>query len=225
MNKTNSRILLILVLLSPGVGHATLLSNPVLEIPGNGLNLWRYATLPSAAIMSATDFATDIAEIDGSVFLGYVSGQVGFDTGVDAFAGDGDEGSFHVFSAVLTALLTDTITLSLGGDDGHSLFIDGKFVAGAGFGVPVDYEIGLAAGQSIAVEIVLANSLGGWSVGLGVENDAGGTNPLSADPRLVLRAPLAVDEPHALALFAVALASFFGRGVRPLRRRPMCNAT
>lgn len=70
-----------------------------------------------------------------------------------------DEDTIRAFR---TYLLSPT-DLS-GGDDGHSIYVNGTFVGGGGFGVAVNTTINLVAGVATEVDLLGYNGPGPWQL-------------------------------------------------------------
>ena len=81
------------------------------------------------------------------------------------WGGDFNFQSVRVFGTYVISNVTQTISLSLNGDDGNSAFVNGTFVAGGGFGVVKQITLTLSANTPVFLEIVGYN-YGGGSVWL-----------------------------------------------------------
>lgn len=160
--------LLMAALLPASVWAAALInSTQILVNPTSTTNLWEYsvADSDSTTIPSYSAYATSTAHYASVVSQGFVSGDVGYTQ--DNFSNSvGDYKSIHTFGTWLISDFDQTIQLLFGGDDGHSLFVDGSFVGGAGFGINVIVDIDLLANQAIYLELVGYNNSGTWGFGI-----------------------------------------------------------
>jgi hypothetical protein len=129
----------------------------------------------------------------------------------------GEPGStYHVFSTFVMSNRDQTIRLNLAGDDGHSLFVNGSFVTGAGFGGTADnpnafYDLPLTAGMRVEIALVGHDAYGSsWVFGI--------TDPESYQGVTIsaLRDIVAVPEPESISLFCMALVWCVGARARRL---------
>ena len=118
---------------------------------------WSYSTL-STNVGGINYYPTQESEFSSASFVSYVT--YAFPAkGWFAWQGPAPDG-FHVFTAWVTSNQNRTISFVNGGDDGHSVFIDGNFLGGAGFGVNVTGDISFAAGVTRRLTLVTHNSGG-----------------------------------------------------------------
>jgi hypothetical protein len=118
---------------------------------------WSYSTL-STVVGGINYFPTQESDFSSASFVNYVSYE---------FPGSGwfvqkpsAPGGFHVFSTWALSDRDQVISFVNGGDDGHSVFIDGIFLGGAGFGVNVSGDISFTAGVPRELTVVTHNSGG-----------------------------------------------------------------
>jgi hypothetical protein len=75
---------------------------------------------------------------------------------------------YQVITTWLLSATNRSLNLVFGGDDGHSLFVDGQFAGGAGYGPFVSNTISLRANVPRKLELVIYNSIGGWLAYIGL---------------------------------------------------------
>lgn len=75
-----------------------------------------------------------------------------------------DEDTIRVFRTYVLSDIDQSFSVHLGGDDGHSIYVDGAFLGGGGFGVPVEPTIHLTAGVITEIELLGYNGPGPWQL-------------------------------------------------------------
>jgi hypothetical protein len=163
---------------------------------------WSYSTL-STIVGGMNYYPTLESEFSSASFVNYVT--YGYPAN-GWFAQQGSvAGGFHVFTTWVTSNQNQTISFVNGGDDGHSVFIDGNFLGGAGFGVNVTGDISFAAGVPRRLTVVTHNSGGEWHANF--FPNPSGDRVLEDTPGISISA---IPEPTSfmlLLLFAPVLAS------------------
>jgi hypothetical protein len=149
-----------------------------------------------------TYYPVSPAEYASAVFQGYVT----YDQ-VTYFSGDwgSEQDYFHIFTTYLLSETDQTIELIAGGDDGHSAFVNGTFMGGGGFAVPVPFSVTLRAGVPKKLQLAGYNNTGPWSFGFD-------PNP-ELVPGVTIHAAL-VPEPGALALILFGGVGLLGAAGR-----------
>ena len=106
---------------------------------------WAWFQLIEPNPNSTTYYPTSTNEYAGAAFQGYVMygdnspyGPV-IESQIAALG-------YQVLSTWVLSSSNQTLNLVINGDDGHSLFVDGQFLGGAGFGVPVSASVSFTAG-------------------------------------------------------------------------------
>ena len=94
--------------------------------------------------------------------------------------------TYYIFRTVPRSPKDMVVKLSVNGDDGHSIVVDGELVSGGGFAEPLTYSLRLAAHTPVNVEIALFNAAGPWVVHVQDGSDQG---DLASVPHLQLKAP------------------------------------
>ncbi len=163
---------------------------------------WAYSTLSTVA-GGMNYYPTQESEFGSASFVNYMTYE---HPGNGWFAQNPSApGGFHVFTTWVTSSQDQIISFINGGDDGHSVFIDGTFLGGAGFGVNVVGDIGFTAGVARRLTVVTHNSGGEMHANFF-------TNP--SQDRVLENTPgisiSAIPEPASfmmLLLFAPVLAS------------------
>jgi len=212
--------------------QATLIqSEPILTNPTSTENLWGYSYLTYDQtinpISSAAYYTTLSSQYNPAVNQGYVTGDFGpWSPGVDSFSSfDGtnwltDSRTTHVFDTFIMSSIDQTITLKAGGDDGHSIFIDDTFYAGAGYSITASTDLTMVANTPYKLSLVLTNYSGGWSSWVSLQEDGQiGSSPVSEAQYISMDAtgdfaPAPVPIPPAMLLFGTGLAGLIGSRIR-----------
>ena len=105
----------------------------------NAAGAWKYAWKGPMSY-SATWYATSLGELDGMTESGYATDS---DAKPGWFKGDGPELLFRTYATWIVSENDMTLYLASGGNDGHSIFVDGELVAGGGFGVDLFFDLEL----------------------------------------------------------------------------------
>ena len=130
-----------------------------------------------------TWYASSMQDLVGIVFDGYAT----YDP-PGWFRGP-DNGGFRVYETWVQTDSDVVLSLSSGGDDGHSVFIDREFVGGAGFGVSLFPDLILQAGVPCRLTLTSNNAIGGWHVNCKARiGDDGDRVPLEAIPGIAIHA-------------------------------------
>ena len=75
-----------------------------------------------------------------------------------------NEDTIRVFRTYVLSATDMSVPIVLGTDDGHSIYVDGVFMGGGGFGVPVEPTINLKAGGVTEIELLGYNGPGPWQL-------------------------------------------------------------
>lgn len=127
---------------------------------GTAVDSWRYSELVNAGHgESITYFPTSQSEFSSAVFQGYVTYDPTVGIPPHGWTGPGFD-SLQIFTTHVLSTTDQDITVRFGGDDGHSLFVDGSFVGGGGFGTTIDFNLSLAAGISREIQLAGYNGPG-----------------------------------------------------------------
>lgn len=166
---------------------------------GSPEDAWSYSK-QVGAVGNLNFFPTDTSEFASATFVDYVTythpagGQ--FRTAPIASKG------FHVFRTWVTSESDQDLFFINGGDDGHSVFVDGDFIAGAGFGVNVTGNISLQARVPRELTVVTHNALGEMHANFNTEPTQ--DRLLEDTPGISISAVL-VPEPAASTLLLAGL--------------------
>ena len=152
--------LLLIGIVSTSHGN-TIDSEIILTNPASTENLWSYSYLePNRAIANAAYYTTDTNEFSSAVFEGYLTGN-GVRANVDHFEDyTANFQSTRVFTTYIMSSIDQTVRFAAGGDDGHSIFVDDTFLAGAGYAVSAISVFNMIANQSYKLTSV-GNNYGG----------------------------------------------------------------
>lgn len=98
-----------------------------------------------------------------------------------------------------------TLSLLSGGDDGHSVFIDGVYVNGDGFGVDVQPDLILKAGVPRHLRLISYNAIGQWHVNCRAKRADGEYVPLEQIPGISICAetPSTPQQPSSMTLSSI----------------------
>ncbi len=156
-----------------------------------------------------TDFAS--AEFQGYVTYDPDGGDPSQGIQPHNWSGVGFD-TIQVFSTYLLLDADTTFSIRLGGDDGHSLFVDSAFIDGGGFGAVIDYELSLVAGVPVKIEMVGFNGPGGWVFGIGLPSgDDVVRGPIDDLPGIRLNAigDFSIPEPATIIMLLIGMACMF----------------
>ena len=184
-------------------------------------DLWQFLYFaPNPNTSYVQDWANSTSDFSGATSQGYLTG-VGARSNVDHFESySAAFKSTYVFTTYVKSLIGQTVTLAAGGDDGHSIFVDNQFKAGAPIGVSAIYNLNMVAGQIYKLTNV-GNNWGGhfelWSnIKGGYDSSTGQygwTGPLSDANNILMDASGnfdAVPEPATMLLFGLGLLGLAG---------------
>lgn len=191
-------------------------SETIVTNPASFDNLWAYSYLePNSNITSHMFYYTSTSQFSGATHQGYVTGDYGpWSSWSDSFDADLGYLSSHIFETYIVSALNQTVRLGAGGDDGHSIFVDDVFAAGAGFGVSalsyltmeamVPYKITLA-GANYGGQLAYWFSMVG-TTDQGVEWGGPVSDAYNISMNTTGDFAEAVPEPATLALLGLGLA-------------------
>ena len=186
--------------------------------PSSTVNLWAYSYQDNAMYINSahTDWVRAGDPYTDAIFQGYVTGDYGgWSDWSDSFdsRGSSDYRSVHVFDTYITSYIDQEVTFRAGGDDGHSIFIDGVFQSGAGFGTTAATSLNMTANTQYKLTFIGNNYTGpyGWWFAMGGEDWSGPISEaynISMDASASGAAP--VPEPATMLLFGIGLVSLAG---------------
>ncbi len=178
---------------------------------GTPVDSWAYSKHEAVGLPSDIAYYPTADDLSRSVFQGYVvTPQYGRWSDSSVSSVD----TTFVFSTTLVSAATQTLSLKLNGDDGHSVFVDDQFVAGGGFAVPVAFDLLLQAGVPVRLLVADHNAPGPWELQLTDQNG----NSLKTLSGITLDAS-PVPEASAAASLGLLLALGLSGAVRQSQRR------
>ncbi len=137
----------------------------IITNPASTDDLWTYSYLSyNSSISNSSYYYNDVTDFAGVVQQGYVTGNNTNWPQNDAFYGGSGSKESHIFETHIMSSIAQTVTIGVGGDDGHSIFIDDVFVVGDGFGVSISTTLEMIANESYKITLALAENGGGWHV-------------------------------------------------------------
>ena len=143
---------------------------------------WRYSYKGQLS-GSTTWYASNTNELAGLTSGGYVTYETpGWFHGSSGL-------QLRTYETWVVAEADVTLSCGSGGDDGHSVFIDGVFIVGGGYGVNVYFDLVLQAGVPRRLLLASNNALGSWHVNCkGRIGDVGDNAPLEDLPWIRIHA-------------------------------------
>ena len=213
------RIGVLTTVLLPGIANATLLNKTIYANPDFGLWRYSYDRGPNPNVNSSSAFPTSLSQFSSATYVGYVRGpDTTTSIAADLWQGVIDSRTVHVFGTYVISNVTQAVTLSFTGDDGHSAFVDGTFVAGGGFGVLKQITLNLSAYAPVLLEIVGYNYGGGsvWAIGTcnaPCTTGSDWTNAIRDLPGLTVTPVL--PSPYSLEYLQKAYVAYYGRPADP----------
>jgi hypothetical protein len=181
-------------------------------------NSWAYSIAVGVGRGNSTNYVPTLADAAGkAVFEGYVSypGGLGW---IHYQPSLYDEDTTRIFTTYVMADHDMSIPVVVGGDDGSSIYINGIFSGGGGFGASTDTTLNLKAGVATRIDLLGYNGPGPWEL---VFYRQDGTE-FADTPGITLNADgnfaSPVPEPSTLALAASGLLSAITFGLHRKRR-------
>ena len=130
----------------------SLLAQGTLVFTDTPADSWRYRRLYNAGPPVCTYFPRETSEYQDAAFQGYVTynDPTG---GVFGPIYTDPPRTFHIFTTYVLSDSDITIPIRISGDDGHSLFVNDRFLGGGGFAVDVSIDVKLKGGETTKLEL------------------------------------------------------------------------
>ena len=198
--------LLLLTISSVALAVPVQSETPILN-PASTENLWAYSYQENATYITSarTDWVRAGDPYTSAVFQGYVTGASGnWSPANDSFNSSGysDYRTVHVFDTYITSSIDQIVTFKAGGDDGHSIFIDDSFMAGAGYSYTAIANLSMVANTQYKLTFIGDNYSGPYGWWFNMSGDGWG-GPVSAASYVSMDAtagPAPVPEPSTILL-------------------------
>lgn len=196
---------------------------------GTPENSWLYSEILNAGHGgSSTYYPTNVFELSGANDWGYVTYDPnGYDpvnkVNPHWWYGSGGD-TMQIFTTYVMSTVDQVVPIGIGGDDGHSLFFDDVFIAGAGFGPAAFGDLTLQANVARKVTLAGYNGPGDWVFGIWSPGQGDWVSPIDNIPNVRLNANgdfSVVPEPTAAFVWGVL--GVIGIGVAYRRRRLLCK--
>jgi hypothetical protein len=151
-----------------GTAHAQLVN----QLTNTAAGAWSYSELLVADPNPTTYYPTSTNEFATAIFQGYVTESDEGSTGPVIYSLEQNLG-YQILQTWIESAVTTNLSLAFNGDDGHSLFVDGQFYGGGGYGVAESNTLALVAGVPRQLTLAIYNSIGAWAgyIGLGPWTD------------------------------------------------------
>jgi len=150
------------------------LDRHTLGFTNNPSGSWRYSELIEDNPKGTTYFPTTTNEYAGATFRGYVTFKESLGLNNPATVGGPEiidkwgNAGYQILTTWVKSDIDQSINLISIGDDGHALFVVGKFLGGAAFDGVVSNTLSLRANVPRKLTLAVYNSVGGWYGYLGL---------------------------------------------------------
>lgn len=207
------------LLVIPQIASANIINPGVFT--SNPSGSWSYSEISGAGHgQSISYFPSAPADFSSAVFQGYVDYDPAVGVPPKGWTGVGND-SMQVFSTYVISSITQSVPIRFTGDDGHSLFANGAFLVGGGFGSILDYNLPLQAGVPVLLELVGYNGPGNWVYEIGLQGQGNLIGPpIDTLPGVTVGAnPASIPEPSSALAFGFVFATLVRRQRRsnPMR--------
>ena len=193
------------------VSASLISSEPIITTPTSTDDLWSYSYMSSNSLISSSQYYYgNVGDFSGAVHQGYVTGNNTTWPSNDAFLSDSGYKESHIFETYIMSATDQTVHFGMGGDDGHSIFIDDVFMDGKPYAGHATADLDMLANTPYKITLALANYTGGWHVnaslsGTDEQGDSWGVKYSNAHNISMNANGELVPEPATLALLVLGL--------------------
>jgi hypothetical protein len=184
---------------------------------------WAYSTRPNVGKGNSTTYIPFRPDWAGlATFQGYVNSDAigGWN---NAFSGENDADTIYVFQTYVRADTTVTIPMFFTGDDGHALYVNDTLVASGPFGTFHLFDLVLAEGTPVKLEIADYNGPGPMGTRLQRLDNLLKIESVPGITIDALEQFPAVPEPSSAGIFLGGGLLLAAYAVRGMRRRVRLN--
>jgi hypothetical protein len=148
-------------------------------------NAWTFRMVKNVGKGESQQYAPQKDDFQNSLLLGFVHSSLKPEWNTVGVPNETD--NIRVFTTFVISNKDQIIPLRLEGDDGHSAFVQGRYVGGGGYDAKVDFDLSLKANTPVFLELAGYNAQGAFCISL-KRRDNG--QLLESTPGIALKAML-----------------------------------